>query len=166
MIKNLPKILMVSTEYPPLRGGVGRYTFNLVRQLRKKGLNVLVASNEEGDGDFFGLTPANNENYRVLLKIVDEIQLILFIFKYEHGLYGLVLDPLNPNKTRTNIDLFYDLCNIPIVTTFHTSFNLKQWMEIVVTIKNSGKLGKSGHLGNKLLRYCLSLLSLKNGLIL
>ena len=56
MIKNqLPKILMVSTEYPPMRGGVGRYTFNLVRQLRKKGLNVLVASNEEGDGDFFGL---------------------------------------------------------------------------------------------------------------
>ena len=49
MIKNqLPKILMVSTEYPPMRGGVGRYTFNLVRQLRKKGLNVLVASNEEG----------------------------------------------------------------------------------------------------------------------
>ena len=27
MIKNqLPKILMVSTEYPPMRGGVGRYT--------------------------------------------------------------------------------------------------------------------------------------------
>ena len=48
MIKNqLPKILMVSTEYPPMRGGVGRYTFNLVRQLRKKGLNVLVASNEK-----------------------------------------------------------------------------------------------------------------------
>jgi glycosyltransferase involved in cell wall biosynthesis len=81
MIKNqLPKILMVSTEYPPMRGGVGRYTFNLVRQLRKKGMHVLVASNEEGDGDFFGLAPANNENYRVLLKIVDEIQLILFIF--------------------------------------------------------------------------------------
>jgi glycosyltransferase involved in cell wall biosynthesis len=154
MIKNqLPKILMVSTEYPPMRGGVGRYTFNLVRQLRKKGLNVLVASNEEGDGDFFGLAPANNENYRVLLKIVDEIQPDIVHIQYEHGLYGLVLDPLNPNKTRTNIDLFYDLCNIPIVTTFHTSFNFKQWMEIVVPIKNSGKLGKKGHLGNKLLRY-------------
>ena len=71
MIKNqLPKILMVSTEYPPMRGGVGRYTFNLVRQLRKKGLNVLVTSNEEGDG----FSTANNENYRILLKIVDEIQ--------------------------------------------------------------------------------------------
>ena len=75
IIKNqLPKILRVATDYPPMRGGVGRYTFNLVRQLRKKELTVLVASNEEGNGDFFGLAPANNENYLVLLKIVDEIQ--------------------------------------------------------------------------------------------
>ena len=66
---------MVSTEYPPMRGGVGRYTFNLVRQLCKKGLNVLVASNDEGDGDFFGLAPdLYTYTYRVLLKIVDEIQ--------------------------------------------------------------------------------------------
>ena len=115
-------------------------------------MNVLVTSNEEGDGDFFGLTQTNNENYRILLKIVDEIQSDIVHIQYEHGLYGLVLDPLNPNKTRTNIDLFYDLCNIPIVTTFHTSFNFKQWMEIVVPIKNSGKLGKRGHLGNHLIK--------------
>lgn len=52
MIKNqVAKILMVSTEYPPMHGGVGRYTFNLVRELRKKGLNVLVVCNKEGDGD-------------------------------------------------------------------------------------------------------------------
>jgi glycosyltransferase involved in cell wall biosynthesis len=154
MIKNqLPKILMVSTEYPPMRGGVGRYTFNLVRQLRKKGSNVLVACNKEGDGDFFGLAPANNENYQVLLSIVDEIQPDIVHIQYEHGLYGLVLDPINPNKTRTNIDLFYDKCNVPIVTTFHTSFNFKQWMDIVVPIKKIGKLGRSAHWGKKLLRY-------------
>ena len=33
-----------------------------------------------------------------------------------------MLDRLSPNKTRTNIDLFYDLCNIPIVTTFPLNF--------------------------------------------
>ena len=144
---------MVSTEYPPMRGGVGRYTFNLVRQLRKKGLNVLVACNEEGDGDFFGLAPANNENYQVLLKIVDEIQPDIVHIQYEHGLYGLKLDPFNPNKTRTNIDLFYDECDIPIVTTFHTSFNFKQWMDIVVPIKNIRKLGRRSDLASKLVRY-------------
>ena len=144
---------MVSTEYPPMRGGVGRYTFNLVRQLRKKGLNVLVACNEEGDGDFFGLAPANNENYQVLLKIVDEIQPDIVHIQYEHGLYGLKLDPFNPNKTRTNIDLFYDKCDIPIVTTFHTSFNFKQWMDIVVPIKNIRNLGRRSDLASKLVRY-------------
>ena len=144
---------MVSTEYPPMRGGVGRYTFNLVRQLREKGLNVLVACNEEGDGDFFGLAPANNENYRALLKIVDEIQPDIVHIQYEHGLYGLKLDPFNPNKTRTNIDLFYDECDVPIVTTFHTSFNFKQWMDIVVPIKNIRNLGRRSDLASKLLRY-------------
>src|SRR6476659_6196748 len=150
---------MVSTEYPPMRGGVGRYTFNLVRQLRKKGLNVIVARNEEGDGDFSGLAPANNENYRVLLKIVDEIDPDIVHIQYEHGLYGLVLDPLNPNKTSTNIDLFYDKCNIPIVTTFHTSFNFKQWMNIIVPIKNIHNLGRRGNFANKLVRYWTHLLN-------
>ena len=73
MIKNqLPKILMVSTEYHPMRGGVGRYTFNLVRQLRKKGLNVLVACKTVGERrvagarrdhhvmDFLGLTQGDD----------------------------------------------------------------------------------------------------------
>ena len=136
-----------------MRGGVGRYTFNLVRQLRKKGLNVLVACNEEGDGDFFGLAPGNNANYQVLLKIADDIRPDIIHIQYEHGLYGLKLDPFNPNKTRTNIDLFYDKCNIPIVTTFHTSFNFKQWMDIVVPIKNIPKLGRSGNFASKLVRY-------------
>jgi hypothetical protein len=43
---------MVSTEYPPMKGGIGRYTFNLVKALRNLGLNVYVASNEAGKGDF------------------------------------------------------------------------------------------------------------------
>ena len=155
----VPKILMVSTEYPPMRGGVGRYTFNLVRQLRKKGLNVLVACNEEGDGDFFGLAPENNANYQVLLKIADDIHPDIIHVQYEHGLYGLKLDPINPNKTRTNIDLFYDKCNIPIVTTFHTSFNFKQWMNIIVPIKNIHNLGRRGNFANKLVRYWTHLLN-------
>ena len=153
---------MVSTEYPPMHGGVGRYTFNLVRGLRKKGSKVLVACNENGDGDCFGLAPTNDDNYKVLLKIVDEIRPDIVHIQYEHGLYGLVLDPINPNKTRTNIDLFYDKCDVPIVTTFHTSFNFKQWMNMVVPIKNSNKFGRIGNLGNKLLRYWTHFLNYKS----
>ena len=56
-------ILMVSTEYPPMNGGVGRYTANLTRELNKLGLQVQVLSNEHGRGDFFGLSPKNIKNY-------------------------------------------------------------------------------------------------------
>ncbi len=89
MIKNQEiKILMVSTEYPPMHGGVGRYAFNLVRELRKKGSKVLVVCNEEGDGDYFGLAPSNDSNYQVLLKIVDKVCPDIVHIQYEHGLYG------------------------------------------------------------------------------
>jgi hypothetical protein len=117
---------------------------------------------EKGDGDCFGLAPANDGNYKVLLKIVDETRPDIVHIQYEHGLYGLVLDPFNPNKTRTNIDLFYDKCDVPIVTTFHTSFNFKQWMDMVVPIKNSNKFGRIGNLGNKLLRYWTHFLNYKS----
>ena len=40
---------MVSTEYPPMQGGVGRYCKKLVDCLRKKDLEILVVSNEHGD---------------------------------------------------------------------------------------------------------------------
>ena len=50
---------MASTEYPPMKGGIGRYTFNLVKALRNLGLNVYVACNEAGKGDFSGLSPTN-----------------------------------------------------------------------------------------------------------
>jgi glycosyltransferase involved in cell wall biosynthesis len=135
-----------------MRGGVGRYTFNLVRALRSKGSKILVACNKEGDGDWFGLAPTNDDNYQVLLNMVDKIRPDIVHIQYEHGLYGLVLDSFDPDKTRTNIDLFYDKCSVPIVTTFHTSFNFKQWMAMVVPIK-SGKSGKIGRWRNKLLRY-------------
>jgi len=37
------RILMVSPEYPPINGGVGRYTYNLVNELKRQGLDVYVA---------------------------------------------------------------------------------------------------------------------------
>jgi glycosyltransferase involved in cell wall biosynthesis len=37
---------MVSTEYPPMMGGVGRYTYNLTKGLRKLGLGIHVVCDE------------------------------------------------------------------------------------------------------------------------
>ena len=131
-INNSLKILMVSTEYPPMYGGVGRYTYNLTKALRNLGHTVYVACNENGkEGDFFGLSPCNADNSGLLLKIVNTIKADIVHIQFEHGLYGLKLDSVNPKNTRTNIDTFYDICKVPIVTTFHSAYTFKQWMNII-----------------------------------
>lgn len=130
--KNSLTILMVSTEYPPMYGGVGRYTYNLTKALRNLGHTVYVACNENGkEGDFFGLSPCNADNSGLLLKIVNTIKADIVHIQFEHGLYGLKLDSVNPKNTRTNIDTFYDICKVPIVTTFHSAYTFKQWMNII-----------------------------------
>jgi len=102
------KILMITTEYPPMQGGVGRYSKKLVDSLKSEGVQVFVACNEDGKGEFKGISPDNDDNSKVLLKIVKEIEPDVVHVQYEHGLYGIYLDPINPGKTHTNIESFYD----------------------------------------------------------
>jgi glycosyltransferase involved in cell wall biosynthesis len=131
---NVPiRILMVSTEYPPMQGGVGRYTANLTKSLRKLGLEVSVVCNEKGEGDYLGLSPYNDDNSDVLSKAVQELKPDLVHIQNEPGLYGLVLDPINPTKTSSTIDSFYYDCKVPIVTTFHSAYTFKQWMNLSAT---------------------------------
>lgn len=134
---------MVSTEYPPMHGGVGRYCERLVSALRKKGVQVLVVCNEQGSGDHQGISPHNRMNSRLLLELVKEIKPDLVHVQFEQGLYGVHLDPINPLLTRTGIDTFYDYCNVPVVTTFHSAYNFKQWMKLVVPL-NRPRLGRAG----------------------
>ena len=125
-------ILMVSTEYPPMYGGVGRYTYNLTNALRKLGHTVHIACNENGkDGNFFGLSPFNKNNSELLLNIVNNVKPDIVHIQFEHGLYGVKLDPIEPRNTHTNIDSFYDICKVPIVTTFHSAYTFKQWMKLI-----------------------------------
>jgi glycosyltransferase involved in cell wall biosynthesis len=121
---------MISTEYPPMKGGVGRYTDNLVKSLRKTGFDVYVVCDENGSGEFqeISSTNTNANNSEILLKIVNDLHPDLVHIQFEHGLYGLSMDLKNPNKISTNIDSFYDSCRVPIVTTFHSSYTFKQWM--------------------------------------
>ena len=134
---------MISTEYPPMQGGVGRYSKKLVDSLRSEGTQVFIACNEDGKGDFNGISPNNEDNSKVLLKIVKEIEPDVVHVQYEHGLYGIHLDPINPTRTHTNIEFFYDKCKVPIVTTFHSAYTFTQWMRLVVPLNNRifGRLG-------------------------
>ncbi|HEY7228665.1 MAG TPA: glycosyltransferase [Nitrososphaeraceae archaeon] len=136
---------MVSTEYPPMKGGVAHYSQKLVGSLRNEGLEVSVVCNEDGNGDFIGISPYNRHNSEVLLEAVEEFKPDVVHVQYEPGLYGIHLDPINPRKTGTNIEAFYHDCNLPIVTTFHSAYTFAQWMRLIVPIRD-GKLGRVGTL--------------------
>lgn len=129
MITDL-KILMVCTEYPPMQGGVGRYTHNLVNSLRSNNIDVTVVSSSDGSGDYKGISPHNKNNSALLLQLVKEVNPDIVHVQHEFGLYGFYLNSLNPSKTSTGLDKFYDKCLSPIVTTFHTSMYFKQWMRL------------------------------------
>jgi glycosyltransferase involved in cell wall biosynthesis len=136
---------MVSTEYPPMAGGVGRYTSNLTKKLQNLGVDVYVACNENGDGDFSGLSPTNPHNSQVLSTIVSKIKPDIVHIQFEPGLYGLTIDPKNPMNTGTYIDKFYQECkDVPIVTTFHSAYSLSQWLKMASLVKKDGRIGELG----------------------
>ena len=138
---------MVSTEYPPMRGGVGRYGANLVQALRERGtgIEVDVVCNEDGNGEFSGISPSNERNSDVLLKIVEEQSRPDVVHvQFEPGLYGLILDSANPSASRTFIDQFYHRCKVPIITTFHSAYTLSEWMGQAMIVKHDGRIGKLG----------------------
>ena len=135
---------MVSTEYPPMPGGVGRYTAILTRELRKLGFDVYVACNDKGKGEFSGISPGNVKNSDVLLEIVDKIKPDVVHIQFEPGMYGLIIDTKDPRKSGTYIDSFYRKCKTPITTTFHSGYTLTQWMNQASLIKKSGRIGRLG----------------------
>jgi glycosyltransferase involved in cell wall biosynthesis len=140
-------VLMVSTEYPPMRGGIGRYTANLVQALRKKGngIKVDVVCNEDGKGEFTGISPSNERNSDVLLKIVEEQSRPDVVHvQFEPGLYGLILDSTKPSASRTFIDYFYHRCKVPIITTFHSAYTFNEWMGQAMIVKHHGRIGRLG----------------------
>ena len=142
----LPRILMVTTEYPPMQGGVGRYTENLTKSLRKEGLEVYILCNEKGDGNYYGLSTNNNHNPEVISRAVKDSSADLVHIQYEPGLYGLVLEsfpfPFSPHRTTTTLDSFYSISTVPIVTTFHSAYTFRQWMNLASIDESTSKMRK------------------------
>lgn len=151
--ENKLKILMVSTEYPPMQGGVGRYTFNLVKALRSFNIQVSVCSGNEGDGEYKGLYPDNTENSDILLKVLEKIGPDIVHIQMEHGLYGLQLNSLLPGKITTSLDRFYSMCEIPIITTFHSSYDFKQWLNLASISQNKSKIKKIAEYWKRIINY-------------
>jgi glycosyltransferase involved in cell wall biosynthesis len=154
------KILVVSGEYPPMKGGVGRYTKNLVQAMSKKtGIEVLVAiggsTNDTSDLDqdcndvtfFRGVTrKGDKKNSERLLQIVTETKPDIVNIQYERGLYE-VDTTIKHTFWRllhgSTLDRFYRLCTVPTVSTLHTVFPEDEYHAYIKdrSLKKEGRFG-------------------------
>ncbi len=140
------KILVVSGEYPPMNGGVGRYTKNLVHAIAKKP-NVEVSVAIVGRGGGGGATapvtsdpsPDSNNvtvyhgvvrkgdkrNSERILQIVSETKPDVVNIQYERGLYEIdttIRHTFWRLMHGSTLDRFYKMSPVPTVSTLHTVF--------------------------------------------
>lgn len=141
------KILVVSGEYPPMNGGVGRYTKNLVHAIAKKP-NVEVSVAIGGGGGEGGSatapitsdpsTDSNNvtvyhgvvrkgdkRNSERILQIVSETKPDVVNIQYERGLYEIdttIRHTFWRLMHGSTLDRFYKMSPVPTVSTLHTVF--------------------------------------------
>src|ERR687892_632820 len=142
------KILVVSGEYPPMKGGVGRYTKNLVRALAKKkpDIEVSVATGADAAApltsdpsqDADNVIPIYNGTIRKgdkrnsdrILQIVSETKPDVVNIQYERGLYE-VDTTIRHTFWRlvhgSTMDRFYKMCPVPTVSTLHTVFPQEEY---------------------------------------
>lgn len=104
------KILMVCPEYPPIVGGVGRYTYNLIEFLKKKGVEIKVISANNFDKN--ARTKFSNHHIKKILEIAKNYKPDILHVQYEGGMYSML-------GLLGLINLYYK-CEVPIVTTLHS----------------------------------------------
>ena len=140
------KILVLSGEYPPMKGGVGRYTKNLVHALAEKpNIEVSVATGANAaltSDDSQGINNAtittysgtirkgDGRNSDRILQIVSEIKPDIVNIQYERGLYEVDTTIKHTFWRLVNgstLDRFYKMCSVPTVSTLHTVFPQEEY---------------------------------------
>lgn len=139
------KILVVSGEYPPMNGGVGRYTKNLVHAIAKKpNVEVSVATGGGGGGGatapvtsdpspdsnnvtvYHGVVrKGDKRNSERILQIVSETKPDVVNIQYERGLYEIdttIRHTFWRLMHGSTLDRFYKMSPVPTVSTLHTVF--------------------------------------------
>lgn len=154
------RILVVSGEYPPMKGGVGRYTYNLVNALkRRKNIDIFVAmsnnrknktttsttnflsnsyspsSSSFSNGIYYDIVnKGDKQNSDRLLNLIDELKPDIVNIQYERGLYEI--DTTIRHMARrliygSTLDKFYKLCPVPTVSTLHTVLPYNEYQEYI-----------------------------------
>lgn len=128
---------MVAGEYPPMKGGVGRYSHNLVEALRKRGNDVIVAarSGQNFDAGALGIIKKGDRaNSDRLLKLVADERPDVVNIQYERGLYE-VDTTIRHTASRfihgSTLDKFYRQSPVPVVSTLHTVFPYDEYQDYI-----------------------------------
>src|SRR5688572_115101 len=159
------KVLVVSGEYPPMKGGVGRYTKNLVHALAKKpGVEVAVAiggdaaaaaavTRDPSQGSnnvittYRGTTrKGDKRNSDRILQIVSEIKPDVVNIQYERGLYEVdttIRHTFWRLAHGSTLDRFYKMCPVPTVSTLHTVFPQDEYRAYIKerALRKEGRFG-------------------------
>jgi len=152
------KILVISGEYPPMKGGVGRYTYNLVNALVKK--RDIVVSVAISSANLASTSPraskvtlypgvvkkGDKRNSDRLLKLVSETKPDIVNIQYERGLYE-VDTTIKHTVWRlvhgSTLERFYKKCPVPIVSTLHTVFPKEEYRSYIKdrALRKEGRFG-------------------------
>ncbi|HET7644750.1 MAG TPA: glycosyl transferase, partial [Nitrososphaeraceae archaeon] len=159
------RILIVSGEYPPMKGGVGRYTYNLVNALKKKNnIEVFIAmsntnnkftsSSSSDDHSYFNkgiyyniVSKGDRWNSDRLLSLIEKLKPDIVNVQYERGLYEI--DTTIKHMARrllygSTLDRFYKLCPVTTVSTLHTVLPYNEYQEYIkeIALKKEGRFAK------------------------
>jgi glycosyltransferase involved in cell wall biosynthesis len=158
------KVLVVSGEYPPMKGGVGRYTKNLVHALAKKP-DVEVSVAIGGNAAALTSDPSQDTNNNVIttlypgtirkgdkrnsdriLQIVSEIKPDVVNIQYERGLYEVdttIRHTFWRLAHGSTLDRFYKMCPVPTVSTLHTVFPQDEYSAYIKdrALRKEGRFG-------------------------
>lgn len=142
------KILIVSGEYPPMMGGVGRYTQNLVTAFKKKekldvhlavgSLNNITSTSDntydESGVHYNIIKKGDRKNSDRLLDLIDRIRPDIINVQYERGLYEIdttLLQIFKGALYRSTLDRFYSKSPVPIISTLHTIFPYGEYEDYI-----------------------------------
>ena len=160
------KVLLVSGEYPPMKGGVGRYTFNLAHALATRGdVDVSIAisasvdrqsdSSRNNSSSSSHLTIYSNivkkgdrDNSERLLNIISKIKPDIVNIQYERGLYEVdttIRHTIWRLAHGSTLNRFYKDCPVPTVSTLHTVFPRDEY-QAYVKERSQRKEGRFGFL--------------------
>lgn len=116
-----------------MKGGVGRYTSNLVSALRNDAEVEIICdkSNSPHSGDLHNVTsPGDYGNSDEILRITKEVRPDIVHVQYEASLYEAVRSS-DIWGSRSTLEKFYSKCPVPTVTTQHTVFAREEYLAFV-----------------------------------